>query len=119
MTKTAIHPCFLSDLYHVLSAPRRCYAIQLLAQMEDQPVSVRDLSREITAVEQGVCSDHATGEPYRNVYNALSQTHLSTMADVGLVDYNQKRQQVTSNEQLLMAATITKLNRVVCLFSLS
>lgn len=110
MTETPVFPCFLSDLYHVLSAPRRCYSIQLLAQMNDQTVTVRELSRNITAVEQGVCTEHATGEPYRNVYNALSQTHLSTMADIGLLSYDNQRQQVTSREQLFTANTLIKLN---------
>lgn len=113
MTEPTVLPCFLSDLYHVLSAPRRCYAIQLLAEKDDEPVAVRDLSREIAAIEQGVCSEHATGEPYRNVYNALSQTHLSTMADIGLLKYNQRRQQVTPNQQLLIADTLARFNRMV------
>jgi hypothetical protein len=84
--------------------------------MNDQTVTVRELSRKITAVEQGVCTEHATGEPYRNVYNALSQTHLSTMADVGLLDYDQQRQQVTRNEHLLTAATLTEFNRVIYIY---
>lgn len=118
MTEPTVLPCFLSDLYHVLSAPRRCYAIQLLAQKDDEPVAVRTLSREIAGIEQGVCSEHATGEPYRNVYNALSQTHLSTMADVGLLDYSHRRQQVTPKHQLLTAATIIDLNRLIYLLHL-
>lgn len=115
MTETTVVPCFLSDLYHVLSAPRRCYAIQLLAQKEDQLVAVRDLSREITAIEQGVCVEEATGEPYRNVYNALSQTHLSTMADVGVLDYDQRRQEISPSPQVSQFDAILKFNRILIL----
>jgi hypothetical protein len=81
--------------------------------MDDQPVTVRELSQKITAVEQGVCTEHATGEPYRNVYNSLSQTHLSTMAEVGLLEYDQRRQKISPNKGLMTASTIAEINRIL------
>ena len=94
MSEIIIIPGLLSDLYHIFSAPRRCYAIQLLSQRGCQEYAVRELAREITAIEQGISKDNASGEPYRNVYNALSQTHLSTLEDANLVRYNNQRQTV-------------------------
>lgn len=64
----------LSEIYHTVSAPRRCHVIQLLAKSEEDRLPVRTLAREIAAIEEEVAPDRATGEPYRNVYNGLSQT---------------------------------------------
>lgn len=106
MAERDVGPCLLTDLYHIFSAPRRCYVIQLLSQRDRQEYSVRELSREIAAIEQGVPKSHATGEPYRNVYNALSQTHLSSMVDLDLVTYHQDRQTVTPRTCLRRAALL-------------
>ena len=115
MTETCIRPCLLGDLYHILSAPRRCYAVQILAQSESQTMAVRDLAQEITAVEKDICRENATGEPYRNVYNALSQTHLGTMAKFDLIDYRQNRQLVQPKCRLRLAALLIEFNHVTYL----
>mgnify|MGYP000642074621 CR=1 FL=1 len=112
MSEIKIIPGLLSDLYHIFSAPRRCYAIQLLSQCGCEEYAVRELAREITAIEEGISKDNASGEPYRNVYNALSQTHLRTMARYDLIDYQQKRQIVKPKWRLRLAALLINLNHV-------
>lgn len=101
----------LSEVYHALSASRRCHVIQLLARSEDGTLPVRDLAREIAAIEENVSPDRATGEPYRNVYNALSQTHLSTLSDTGIIIYDSDRQTVAAGPNLDVAALLIVLNQ--------
>ncbi len=101
----------LSEVYHALSASRRCHVIQLLAKSEEGFHSVRDLAREIAAIEEDVPPDRATGEPYRNVYNALSQTHLSTLSDAGIIIYDSDRQTVGAGPNLDVAALLIVLNQ--------
>lgn len=101
----------LSEVYHALSASRRCHVIQLLAESEDGTLPVRDLAREIAAIEQEVEPEKATGEPYRNVYNALSQTHLSTLSDADIIIYDSNRQTVAAGQNLDIAALLIVLNQ--------
>ena len=110
MIETSIRPCPLSDLYHILSAPRRCCVIQLLDEDKNDKHTVRELSQEIAAFEHDISQNNATGEPYRNVYNALSQTHLRTMANLELIEYDQRRQCVRPNQDLRLAALILEYN---------
>lgn len=73
-------------------------------------MTTRELAREIAAMEQFVVPSHATGEPYRNVYNALSQTHLPTLAEAGIVIYDPERQRVSRGPDLLIAAVMAAVN---------
>lgn len=101
---------FLSIAYHSLRAPRRRYVIELLATSDEDVLSVRYLARKIAAYEQDVSPDCATGEPYRNVYNALSQTHLPTLSEADVVIYEPKRQTVTAGSNLTIARLLSNLN---------
>ncbi|SET54907.1 hypothetical protein [Natrinema hispanicum] len=102
---------FLSQVYHSLRASRRRYVIKLVAESDDE-LSVRTLAKEITAQEQDVSVDCATGEPYRNVYNALSQTHLSTLSDANIIIYDSKRQVVTAGSNHTLALLLSNLNEI-------
>lgn len=101
----------LSALYHALRARRRRRAIRHLNRADSSKLTVRALAREITAVEQGVSPSHATGESYRNVYNALCQTHLPTLADAGIVIYDPERQTVSEGPNLSLAALLVAISR--------
>lgn len=101
----------LSEVYHALSASRRCHVIQLLASSRDGNLPLRNLAREIAAIEEDISPDHATGEPYRNVYNALSQTHLSTLSDADIIIYDSNRQTVAAGPNLELAALLIVLNQ--------
>lgn len=101
----------LSSLYNILCTSRRRRAIQVLHQSEAPVIAVRDLSREIAAAEHMVPLSHATGEPYRNVYNALSQTHLPALAAVDIVIYDSKRQTVSPGSRLTVAVLLAEITR--------
>ena len=112
MPETNLQIYLLSDLYQILSAPRRCYVIRLIVNDNQDRYTVRELSKKIAAIEQGIPKENATGEPYRNVYNALSQTHLQTMADFNIIDYDQNRQAVRPKQRLRLAELIIECIRL-------
>ncbi|WP_420028492.1 DUF7344 domain-containing protein [Halorussus lipolyticus] len=99
----------LSLLFHSLRASRRRRVIQLLAD-EHPPLPTRWLARQIAALENGIPPERATGEPYRNVYNALSQTHLHTLAEADIIIYDPKRQTVTPGPIFSLARLLVDIN---------
>ena len=101
---------FLSVLYHALRTQRRRQVIRILVESDGESKTVRSLARRITAIEHDVPRSQATGEPYRNVYNALSQTHLPTLVDANVVIYDPKRQTVSSGSNLQIAALLVITN---------
>jgi hypothetical protein len=101
---------FLSDLYHSLRATRRRDVIRLLLNSPDQTLTVRELAREIAALEHQLPQSHATGEPYRNAYNALSQTHLPTLSSVNIVIYDPQRQRVSQGPNFTIAALLVAID---------
>lgn len=111
MTNNSTRSDILSQIYHSLRAPRRRILIQVIARSDENTLSVRTCARHVTAVENGVQPRMATGEQYRNVYNALSQTHLSTLSDAGLVIYDADRQTVSAGPKLQLGMLMITLNR--------
>ena len=101
--------CVLSTLHHALRATRRRIVISIVANTPEPPVSVRELARRIAAHEENVSLDQATGEPYRNAYNALSQTHLPTLAEANIIIYNRDRQVVMPGRQIVVAEMMVAL----------
>ena len=99
----------LSEMHHALRAPRRRAAVRIMSNSEEATMSVRSLARQIAADEHGVPTAQATGEPYRNVYNALSQTHLPTLAAAGIVIYDPKRQRISTGTNLGAASIIIEM----------
>jgi len=89
--------------------------IQILSNTENEEYTTRDLSEKITAIEHDISKKDATGEPYRNVYNALSQTHLETMANADLIEYDHQRQRVKPKRNLKLAALIVDHNIMIYL----
>lgn len=104
----------LSSIYHALRARRRRQVIRTINHTNDVEMSVRSLAQEIAAVEQKIPIAQATGEPYRNAYNALSQTHLPTLAEVKIIIYDPHRQIVSIGPNHLLAATVVAANSPMC-----
>ena len=73
-------------------------------------MSVRFLAEEIAAAEHEMPSKQATGEPYRNAYNALSQTHLPTLSRASIVIYDSERQTVSPGPNLPLAALLIAIS---------
>lgn len=111
MSSTEAYADGLSTLYQVLQAPRRRYVIQLLANAAEEKYSVQTLSRHIATLEYDIPIEHATGDPYQNVYNSLVQSHLSKLADADIVQYNSDRKTVATGPMLRAAVLLIRLNR--------
>lgn len=102
---------FLSSIHHALRATRRRHVIRSVHESDAAMLSVRELASQIAAIEHGLPIEQATGEPYRNAYNALSQTHLPTLAETGIIIYDPNRQTVSRGGNLQLAALLVATNR--------
>jgi len=77
-------------VFEVLSNERRRYVLHHLKATGER-VSVRDLSEQVAAWENGIDRAAVTPKERKRVYTALHQTHLPKMADVGVIDYDRDR----------------------------
>lgn len=98
-TAAGAYPTSTSKLCDLLAPPRRRYAIKIIAEGGGK-ITVRELARRITAIEQDIPLEHARGDPYRNVYTSLTQTHLDHMAKADVVQYDSDRKVITAGESL-------------------
>lgn len=106
MSEEVSEDTLLSTLYHALRASRRRAVITTLANSSGLPISVRDLAKKIAASEENVTLAQATGEPYRNAYNALSQSHLPMLAEADIIIYDSDRQVVSPGSKILVATML-------------
>jgi hypothetical protein len=82
-----------SDIYHLLSNPRRRETLTVLLDRPGETHSVRALSEAIAASESG---EWPAPRPLReSVYNALHQTHLPKLDSFGIVEYDADRKLVS------------------------
>lgn len=100
----------MSVLYHSLRATRRRQTIRELNHENGATLTTRELARAIAASEQQVSREQATGEEYRNAYNALSQTHLPTLADADIIIYDSDRQVIKPGRKPLTAKMLLRLD---------
>lgn len=108
----------LSTLYHAFRTTRRRQVIQFFNQSDSQTLTTREAAQKIASLEQDVPVQQATGEPYRNAYNALSQTHLPTLSEAGIIIYDPERQIVSRGVNFELAALLIDTNTpTVTLFS--
>lgn len=75
-------------LYGALAHKRRRYTLHYLKQ-RGGPVSVRDLAEQVAAWENDKPISRLDSQERKRVYIALYQSHLSTMDDEGLVEYDE------------------------------
>ena len=77
-----------TDVFDVLSNRRRQYALHHLKQRSDHRASLTELSRCVTAWEQGTDPDELTYQDRKSAHTSLSQFHLPKMRDAGLVEFD-------------------------------
>jgi len=75
------------DIYDQLANRRRRYALHYLKQV-GEPVGVRDLAEQVAAWENGTTVEELGSQARKRVYIALYQSHLPTMDEEGVVDYD-------------------------------
>lgn len=92
---TAEHPSVASlpetDRRRLLAAERRRLALAVLAE-QTTPVELAELAPEIAAREAGV--DAIEEEAVEQVAITLHHTHLPTLAEVGVVEYDLRSQRI-------------------------
>ncbi|WP_049985507.1 DUF7344 domain-containing protein [Halobellus rufus] len=86
-------------IFETLSNRRRRYILHYLTQVDD-PVTIRDLSRQIAAWENQIDARDVTPKQRKRVYTALHQTHLPTMDRLGVVVYDRDRGTVAMTDHV-------------------
>jgi DNA-binding transcriptional ArsR family regulator len=77
-------------VFTMLSNQRRRHVIHYLKQRGER-VTIRELSRQVAAWENGVETDALDYKQRKRVYTSLHQTHLPKLDDAGIVDYDRDR----------------------------
>ncbi|MFB6167992.1 MAG: hypothetical protein ABEJ43_04010 [Haloferacaceae archaeon] len=77
-------------VFTMLSNERRRHVIHCLKQRGER-VTMRELSRQVAAWENGVETDDLDYKQRKRVYTSLHQTHLPKLADAGIIDYDRDR----------------------------
>jgi len=86
-------------LYGVVSDKRRRYTVHFLKQ-RGEPVSVRELAEQVAAWENDKSVEALTSKERKRVYVALYQSHLSTMDQEGIVDYDDAAGRVSLSDAM-------------------
>ena len=77
-----------SDVFDVLSNPRRRFVLYYLREIDDT-VELNELAKAIAAWENDTDESELTDQDRKRVYVSLYQTHIPKLTDVGLVEYDQ------------------------------
>lgn len=86
------------EIHDVLSNRRRRWALQYLKRQDERSVAVTDVVDYVTRCECGPPLDAIGHTERKRVYTALRQSHLPKMDDLGVVNYDQMRGEVTLTE---------------------
>lgn len=86
------------DVFHVLRNQRRRFALHYLMWYQER-TKIGPLANAVTAWENEKPVNAITSQERKRVYNALQQTHLPTLAETGLVDYDAARGFIELTEQ--------------------
>lgn len=86
--------------FEVLSHERRRLTVQILLSHSGDEVTVRELTRQVAANENGLAPTDVTGPQRKRVYTALTQSHLPNLAEHGFVIYDDERNVVRATERV-------------------
>jgi hypothetical protein len=92
--KNNIETLSTDEAYDILSDQRRRYAIHHLKQL-DTAVSVQDLAEQVAAWENEKPIEQLNSQERKRVYISLYQSHLSTLDDEGIVEYDEENGMVS------------------------
>lgn len=74
------------EIFSLLSNHRRRYAIHI-CKREEEPVTLGDLAEQIAAWELDKEITQINSDERKRVYTSLQQTHLPTLADAGMITF--------------------------------
>ncbi|RDI72888.1 DUF7344 domain-containing protein [Halopelagius longus] len=86
------------DIFSMLSNRRRRLVLHHLHR-QSGTASVRELSQQVAAWENGVPTEELTYKQRKRVYTSLHQTHLPKLDDTGVVVYDRDRGTVELTER--------------------
>lgn len=115
-----------SLVFHALRRPRRRLIVGLLMkhitseiqcevfrvpvvsqiQDTDYEVSVRQIAKEITAVENNITLSQATGPPYYSTYNSILESHAPALESVQAIEFDKHRKQISPAENLPVVTSV-------------
>lgn len=80
------------DLFHLLQNSRRRAVLRYLITYSDQETfDMRTVTEAVAAWENEIPVEQLTSTKRQRVYIALYQSHLPTLDDYGVIEYNQAR----------------------------
>lgn len=85
------------EFFHALQEERRRHALRCLLDHEG-PVDLDRLAEWVASREHGQDGDGPSAEACQRTYLSLYQSHLPKLDGLGLVDYDQSNETVTSTE---------------------
>ena len=86
-------------VFETLSSRRRRFTLYYLSQVGES-VTIRELSTQIAAWENGVELHAVTPKQRKRVYTALHQTHLPTMDRLDVIMYAKDRKTISITDQI-------------------
>ncbi|SFS78265.1 DUF7344 domain-containing protein [Halostagnicola kamekurae] len=86
-------------VFHILQTSRRREAIRYLLAA-DGPVKMRDVAEHVAAVEHETTVAKLDSTQRQRVYIPLYQSHLPTLDEEGIIDYNKSRGIVRATDRL-------------------
>jgi hypothetical protein len=75
------------EIFEILSNKRRRMVLYYLRQ-RDETVAVKELARQIAALENDIPADELSSQQRKRVYVSLYQTHLPKMATTNIIAYD-------------------------------
>jgi hypothetical protein len=94
------------ELFHLLQNSRRRAVLRYLRGREG-PVRMRVVAEQVAAWEHDTTIDRLTAAERKRVYIALYQSHLDTLAEAGVIDYDKSRGVIEPNPLLDHVASYT------------
>ncbi|GAA0200374.1 DUF7344 domain-containing protein [Haladaptatus pallidirubidus] len=77
------------QIFHLLKSRRRRLVLDVLDRSNGR-MRFRDLVESVASREYDTTRDRLDSTKRKRTYNALYQTHIPALADVGVVDYNSR-----------------------------
>ncbi|SDM62917.1 hypothetical protein SAMN04487949_2321 [Halogranum gelatinilyticum] len=93
-------------LFQILGNSRRRFIIRQLYRT-DRDLDLKELAAQIAAVEEGIAPEAVTNEERQRVYVSLYQTHLPTLTESGLIDYDEDRRTLSLRRNALEGHCVT------------
>jgi hypothetical protein len=96
-------PLSSDDVYHLLQNQRRRGVLRCLRDV-DTTVQMGNLAEQVAAREHDTTVRELTSEQRQRVYIALYQSHLPKLDEAGVVEYEQRRGNVTPTQRVARLA---------------